>query len=78
MRVQHPEKRQHEIAPAGEPPILTDERGVADVPTKLGNELVKEQGWTRLKDHVKGTTPEPEPVAPAVDNDGGVTASEEG
>lgn len=48
MRVQHPEKRQFEIAPAGEPSFHTDERGIAEVDTKLGQSLVK-QGWTELK-----------------------------
>lgn len=46
MRVQHPEKRQHTIAPVGEEPIETEENGIAEVPDKLGRELVA-QGWTR-------------------------------
>ena len=48
MRVQHPEKRQFEIVPAGEPSISTDERGIAEVTAELGKKLVK-QGWTELK-----------------------------
>jgi hypothetical protein len=36
MRVQHPEKRQFEIAPVGADPVLTDERGIAEVPNDVG------------------------------------------
>lgn len=46
MRVQHPDKTEHTIAPAGQDPILTDERGIAEVDNKLGKQLL-EQGWTR-------------------------------
>lgn len=66
MRVQHPEKRQFEIAPAGAEPILTDERGIAEVPNAVGKDLVA-QGWAKLKDAVKSTSSEPEAVAPAVE-----------
>ena len=48
MRVQHPDKSQYEIAPAGEPSISTDERGIAEVPDAIGKSLLK-QGWTELK-----------------------------
>lgn len=48
MRVQHPEKRQFEIAPVGEPSFLTDDKGIAEVDSKLGQSLVK-QGWAELK-----------------------------
>lgn len=48
MRVQHPDKTQYTIAPAGEDPIVTDDRGIADVPAAVGKNLVK-QGWTELK-----------------------------
>lgn len=46
MRVQHPEKRQHIIAPVGQDPIETEENGIAEVPDDLGKSLL-EQGWTR-------------------------------
>lgn len=66
MRVQHPEKRQFEIAPVGADPVLTDERGIAEVSNDVGRDLVA-QGWSKLKDNVKGGSSEPEPVAPAVE-----------
>lgn len=48
MRVQHPEKRQHEIAPAGKDPIVTDEHGIADVDDDIAKSLL-DQGWTEIK-----------------------------
>lgn len=48
MRVQHPEKRQFDIVPAGGEPVTTDERGIAEVPADVGKSLVK-QGWSELK-----------------------------
>lgn len=66
MRVQHPEKRQFEIAPVGADPVLTDERGIAEVSNDVGRDLVA-QGWTKLKSDVQRKAPDPEPVAPAVE-----------
>lgn len=49
MRVQHPEKRQHEIAPAGLPPFVTDEDGIADVDDKSVADSLLDQGWLKIK-----------------------------
>lgn len=57
MRVQHPEKRQHEITPVGVDPILTDEDGVAEVDDKLGKALL-EQDWTEIKGGKTASTEE--------------------
>lgn len=48
MRVQHPDKSQYTIAPAGEDPIVTDDHGIAEVSATVGKNLVK-QGWAELK-----------------------------
>lgn len=48
MRVQHPSKTQHTIAPAGGTQVTTDERGIAEVSDQIGKSLLK-QGWTELK-----------------------------
>lgn len=63
MRVQHPDKSQYEIAPAGETPFLTDEHGVVEVSQQLGRQLLK-QGWVE----VKRKPGDPEAVAPAVED----------
>jgi hypothetical protein len=77
MRVQHPDKEQYEIAPAGIPPFVTDERGIVDLSDAIPDrtrakevaDSLIEQGWERLKSDVKASGKEPESVAPAVEND---------
>ena len=46
MRLQHPDKRQHIITPAGEDPIETDESGIAEVEGAVAKDLLA-QGWRR-------------------------------
>ena len=49
MRVQHPDKTQHTIAPALADPIETDENGIADVEDEKVAKSLVEQGWTEIK-----------------------------
>lgn len=44
MKVQHPDKRQFEVAT--DPPALTDEHGWVDVPTEVAESLIA-QGWRK-------------------------------